>query len=96
LVSRKDDEETVKTNCYRLLHNVLGRIFGTAEKGEFNSLQSLYYSSNSNNNSNKLSKNDEIEFESVKASAKNSIFDFIKETVIRQVISVDLLMPEDA
>ena len=89
LFLQQTTEETVKTNCYKLLHNLLIRIFDSQQqRSQMNSFQSAFNSSNSHS----LQKNDEVELKAVKMAAQKSFFDFMKQ-ITEEVITKDLFQP---
>ena len=79
------DDEAVKTNCFKLLHNLLCRTFDKPAQNDWNSVSSAGpFSPNK-----ETSKSDEHELQEIKTSARDDIFQFVSP-IIQNVIVFEL------
>lgn len=79
------NDDAVKTNCFKLLLNILSRIFEKAPTNEFKIFEMGMLSSNNT----KMSKDDEQELQQLKVKARESCFGFASQ-IVKEVISREL------
>lgn len=81
----QNEDETVKTNCFRLLHHLLCRVFDTTTANDWTSARSFGYSS-SNKDTN--AKNDEQELQDAKINIKEEFYTFLSD-VVQSVVAFE-------
>mmetsp|Transcript_8906 Transcript_8906/g.10938 ORF Transcript_8906/g.10938 Transcript_8906/m.10938 type:complete len:107 (-) Transcript_8906:832-1152(-) len=80
----QNDDENVKTNCFRLLLHIMGLVFNTNQDNDWQSMRSF-----SAYNSNKdACKNEEQELQEIKKSVKDELSVFMSD-IVQSVIAFE-------